>query len=134
MLANPDCVKPETFSVIALSLLIGMLLVLVGGGIIGSTFLPPDRMMALPLPGGNVGRVIGAAVLLVGLAVPAVGISTVEPPPTPTPTLTATFTSSPAPTIALVGTVTPFPTPRPTRGTQAPVQALRADVTPYGGG
>lgn len=129
----------------------GVVLALIGAGLMVAALIPEDAMVAIPLPAGNVRRAllpIGVFLLLAGVVLPAVGVTTIEPPtatPTPTmedtatmtftPTRTRTPSRTPFPTIARVSTATPRPptnTPRPPTatppGTLVPQQSLKRDV------
>lgn len=130
-------------------IIVGVVLALLGAGLMSSALLPDDAMTAIPLPEGNAKRAllpIGILLLMAGVVLPAVGVTTIEPPtPTPTPTLedtatpTRTPTNTPLPTIAIVSTATPrpptltpsnTPIPSPTPGTLAPQQSAQKGSTP----
>ena len=118
---------------------VGFLAILIGVGLVGSSFVPNDTMVAIPLPKGRVRqlmRPVGVVVALIGIALPIFGstlpqVQTPTPEPVLTDTSTPTDTPTAAPTIPLVPTATPIPptpTITPTRGTQAPVQSARHSV------
>ncbi len=119
----------------------GVVIALIGAAIMVASLIPEDAMVALPLPSGKWRYAlmpVGVVVLMIGVVIPAVGVTTL--PPTPTPTLqntatpTNTPTRTPPPTIAIVQTSTPRPPtliPSPTLvGTLAPQQSLRNTAPP----
>ena len=110
-----------------------VVVIMLGAVLAGLSFVPDDAMIAIPLPEGTARRrllPVGVVVMILGLVLPPVGYSVQPPPITPTPTITATTTGTAVPTIPLVPTVTPTATITPTRGTPAPSQLIREDVTP----
>jgi len=119
----------------------GVVVALIGAAVMVASLIPEDAMVALPLPSGKFRYAlmpVGVVILMVGVVIPAVGVTTLPPTPTPTlqdtPTPTDTPTRTPAPTIAIVQTSTPRPptlTASPTLvGTLAPQQSLRDDAPP----
>ncbi|MEL6149292.1 MAG: hypothetical protein AAFV33_00940 [Chloroflexota bacterium] len=126
---------------------VGVVLALLGAGLMLSALIPEDAMVAVPLPQGNTRRIllpVGVLMLVVGVVLPTIGVTTIAPPPTNTPTATPTLadtatstrtpTRTPPPTIAIVQTATPRPptnTPRPATstppGTTVPQQSLRGE-------